>query len=211
MKPVLAILGLAVAFILISVLLTGPRDLTDRPQDIEKPADQPLPTQGPKKDSVQPPFNAPKEGMITAELSIKGVGPITIELYPKAAPRAVEQISGLLKKGFYDGIVIHRVDKPVVVQFGNPATKTQGVDAMEGDSGVPMLKFENNSLPHIPGAIGLARLPDKDTATSQIFIDLQRMVEWDGEYCVIGRVVGGMDQLDKIKRGDVIESFKIKS
>jgi cyclophilin family peptidyl-prolyl cis-trans isomerase len=211
MKPVLAILGLAVAFIVVSLLISTPRDLKPNPQDAPvAPETQPESSAGATKQPPMP-FNPPMEGKITAELKIKNVGPLTVEFYPKAAPKAVEQISGLIKKGFYDGIIIHRVDRPVVIQFGNPVTKEAGVNAPETDTSVPMLKFEQNDLTHVVGAIGLARLNDKDTATSQLFIDLQPMAQWNGEYCVIGRVVGGMDLLDKVKRGDAIESFKIKS
>lgn len=154
-------------------------------------------------------FNPSRKGVITTELTIKKVGTFTIEFYPKAAPKAVAQITGLVKKGFYNGIIIHRVEPPIVVQFGNPVTKTQGVDAGETDKSVPMLKFEKNDLKHVPGAIGLARTSDPNSATSQLFIDMQRMEQWDGNYCVIGRVVKGMKLLDKVKRGDVIQSFKI--
>jgi cyclophilin family peptidyl-prolyl cis-trans isomerase len=211
MKPVLAILGLALAFIVLSLVISGPRDLKERPQDSQGQSEPEPPASPTPTDTKPAEFNAPKEGMVTAELTIKGVGPLTVEFYPKAAPKAVAQITGLIRKGFYDGIIIHRVEKPVVVQFGNPVTKTAGVDAPETDSSVPMLKFEENNLPHIPGAIGLARLPDKDTATSQLFIDLQPMPQWNGDYCVIGRVVKGMELLTKVERGNAIESFRIKS
>jgi cyclophilin family peptidyl-prolyl cis-trans isomerase len=208
MKPVLAILGLAIAFIVVSVLISSPRNLNPAPQLAQPPAQ--TPAESSKTAEAPMPFDAPKDGAITAELKIKNRGPLTVEFYPKAAPNAVAQITGLIRKGFYDGIIIHRVEKPVVVQFGNPATKTEGVNAQETDTSVPMLNFENNKLSHIRGAIGLARTDNKNSATSQLFIDLQPMAMWNGEYCVIGRVVGGMDELDKIERGDAIESFKIK-
>src|SRR5690348_12530309 len=125
MKSVLAILGLAVAFILISVLVSGPKNQTPNPQEKQE-VSSPKPEEGsggPKpatpevKSSGAEEFKAPREGVMTADLTIKGVGTLTCEFYPKAAPNAVKQITGLIKSGFYDGIKIHRVEKPVVVQF----------------------------------------------------------------------------------------------
>lgn len=216
MKPVLAILGLAVAFILISVLLAGPKDQNPRPQDKQGQSNPQAPESSagkPATPSTTPAgddFKPPREGVMTADLTIKDVGTLTAEFYPKAAPNAVKQITGLIKSGFYDGILIHRVEKPVVVQFGRPLTKTQGMSAPETDGGVPELTYEDNNLPHVPGAIGLARKSDKNTATCQLFIDLQPMSQWNGEYCVIGRIVKGMDLLPKIEVGNAITSFKLK-
>lgn len=210
MKSVLAIFGLAIAFILVSLLIQKPKDLTPRPQDKIEPNQPQPPAPSGNEQNKTPQFLAPKAGMITADMKIKNVGTITFEFYPKAAPNSVSQITDLIHKGFYDGILIHRVEKPIVVQFGRPLTKTQGIEAPETDGGVPPLKFEQNDLPHIRGSVGLARTQDRDSATCQLFIDLQDMPQWNGDYCVIGRVVKGMEQLDKVNVGDKIESFKIR-
>jgi peptidyl-prolyl cis-trans isomerase B (cyclophilin B) len=207
MKSVLAILGLAAAFIVLSVIVQRPKSLDPQPQFKENEATDQA-TNTVSKPQV---FNPPKEGMITAELTVKNRGVVTMEFYPKAAPKAVEQITGLINRGFYDGILIHRVDLPMVIQFGNPLTKTQGVNAGEGDTSVPMLTFEKNDLTHVPGAIGLARTSDPDSATSQLFIDMQDNPIWNGDYCVIGRVVNGLDVMKKVEKGDEITSFKLKS
>jgi cyclophilin family peptidyl-prolyl cis-trans isomerase len=199
MKPVLAILGLAIAFVALSVLINGGGQ--HRPNPME-----PLPTNAEQNAKFEP----PREGVITAVLSVQDRGDMTIEFYPKVAPKSVAQFVGLIKKGHYDGVLVHRVDEGIVVQFGNPNTKTQGVDARESDDGVPTVEFEDNTLPHVAGAIGIARKEDKDSGTDQLFIDLSRVTSWDHEYAVIGRVVNGMDVANRIKRGDKITRFAIK-
>jgi cyclophilin family peptidyl-prolyl cis-trans isomerase len=123
----------------------------------------------------------------------------------------VSQFTTLIKKGFYDGILFHRVEHPLVIQAGNPLTKTQGIDARQGETGIPPIPFETNDLQHVTGAIGVAlRSAKSDTGDSQFFINLQPNHMWDGEYCVIGRVTKGMDVVDKIERGDKISKFVIQ-
>jgi cyclophilin family peptidyl-prolyl cis-trans isomerase len=221
MKYVLGILGLAVAFIVLSLILSPPKDLRPEPQNKEpaagtdmanKPKDVASGSSTPVASA--PPdegFNAPREGVITAVMTIKGRGDVTMEFYPKAAPKTVAQFTGLIKKGFYNGILFHRVEPPLVVQVGNPLTKTQGVDAREGDGAAPPIPFEDNKLQHVTGAVGVAlKAPRSDTGDSQLFIDLEPHHMWDGEYCVIGRVTKGMDVVNKIQRGDPITKFVIQ-
>src|SRR5579859_3901976 len=101
MKPVLAILGLAIAFVVVSLVLSRPKGLDPYPQDKPTPPDQstPTPSAGGKPGRAAPTeqFNAPREGVMTADLTIKNVGTLTAEFYPKAAPKAVAQITGLIK------------------------------------------------------------------------------------------------------------------
>jgi peptidyl-prolyl cis-trans isomerase B (cyclophilin B) len=157
------------------------------------------------------PASAPAKGTVTAVMTVKDRGDITLEMFPKEAPKTVAQISSLIKKGFYDGIVIHRVEPGFVVQFGNPATKTQGANAPEEDGGVPTIPFEKNSLKHGPGGLSIALTsPQSDTGTSQIFIDLGGNDRLNGDYAVFGKVASGMDVVQKLQVGDVISRIVLK-
>jgi cyclophilin family peptidyl-prolyl cis-trans isomerase len=144
-------------------------------------------------------------------MTVKDRGTVTLELFPKEAPKTVAQIGGLIRSGFFDGMVVHRVEPGFVVQFGNPATKTQGVDAPESDSGVPVIPFEKNNLKHEAGTLGIALTSKQsDTGTSQMFINLSANHSLDGDYCVFGKVASGMDVVNKIQKGDIVSKIVLK-
>lgn len=124
-------------------------------------------------------------------------GPVVIELLPAVAPKAVERIKVLARKGFYNGLTFHRVIDGFMAQTGDP-TGT-GV----GDSDLPDLPAEfSNSESFTRGALGMARTNDPDSANSQFFICLDDSTFLDGKYTLFGRVVEGMENVDYIKRGE---------
>lgn len=153
-------------------------------------------------------YKANKKPVVALQTT-KGV--LYLELWPDVAPKHCEQILKLVADGFYDGIVIHRVEPGFVVQAGDPLTKNGGVDAPgvgTGGSG-HKLKAEFSNKPHNRGTLSMARSSDPDSADSQFFICLTRQAcaPLDGKYTVFGQVLGsGMDIADKIVKGDTIQA-----
>jgi peptidylprolyl isomerase len=126
-------------------------------------------------------------------------GPVTIEMRPDLAPLHVEQIKGLVKKGFYDGIVFHRVIDGFMAQTGCP----QGTGT--GGSG-KKIKAEFNAEPHVRGTVSMARSADPNSGDSQFFICFDDARFLDKQYTVWGKVTEGMDNVDKIKRGEPVQN-----
>jgi len=122
-------------------------------------------------------------------------GRVTILLRPDLAPKHVEQIKTLTKRGFYDGIVFHRVIDGFMAQTGDPTgTGTGGSD-------LPNLKAEFSAEPFKRGTVGMARSSDPNSANSQFFICFGDASFLNKQYTVVGQVVSGMDVIDKIKKG----------
>jgi peptidylprolyl isomerase len=123
-------------------------------------------------------------------------GRVTIRLRPDLAPKHVERIKTLAKRGFYDGIVFHRVIAGFMAQTGDPTgTGT-------GSSDLPNLPAEFSNTPFKRGTVGMARSSSPNSANSQFFITFGDANFLNGQYTVIGEVVSGMDVVDKIKKGD---------
>ena len=122
-------------------------------------------------------------------------GRVVIELRPDLAPNHVARIKELARKGFYDGIVFHRVIPDFMAQTGDP--KGDGT----GGSG-QRLKAEFNSGKHLRGTASMARAQSPDSADSQFFICFDAAPFLDGKYTVWGQVTSGMDHIDAIKKGD---------
>ncbi|HEX7776871.1 MAG TPA: peptidylprolyl isomerase [Parvibaculum sp.] len=123
-------------------------------------------------------------------------GRVTIELLPKIAPEHVKRIKELTRKGFYNGLTFHRVIDGFMAQTGDPT----GTGA--GGSPLPDLKAEFSDEIFDRGAVGMARANDPDSANSQFFICFDDASFLDGKYTLFGRVVEGMEFVDKIKRGE---------
>ena len=136
-------------------------------------------------------------------------GRVVIKLRPDLAPGHVERLKLLAREGFYDGIVFHRVIDGFMAQVGCPhGTGT-------GGSSYPDLKAEFNAEPHVRGICSMARAQNPNSANSQFFIVFDDARFLDKQYTVWGEVVEGMDNVDKIKRGepvrdpDTIVSMKV--
>jgi len=135
-------------------------------------------------------------------------GEVKIELYEDVAPNHVQRIKDLANSGKYDNVVFHRVIDGFMAQtgdvkFGNSDSKEFDLRrAGMGGSDLPDLKQEFNSLPHDRGTLSMARSSDPNSANSQFFICFQPAPFLDRQYTVFGKVIEGMEYVDKIKRGD---------
>jgi peptidylprolyl isomerase len=132
-------------------------------------------------------------------------GKITIELRPDLAPNHVAQIKKLVNEHFYDGIVFHRVIDGFMAQTGDPTGTGMG------GSKLPDLKAEFTQTPFKRGTLGMARASSPDSANSQFFICLADSSFLNGQYTVMGQVTGGMDVVDKIKKGSETDNGKVDS
>jgi peptidylprolyl isomerase len=123
-------------------------------------------------------------------------GRVVIKLRPDLAPKHVERVKALAKKGFYDNTPFHRVIEGFMAQGGDPTgTGTGGSD-------LPDLKAEFTDTHFVRGTIGAARSSDPDSANSQFFVMFAPASNLDGGYTVWGEVVSGMEFVDKIKKGN---------
>ena len=124
-------------------------------------------------------------------------GRVVIGMRPDLAPDHVARIKELVRQGFYDGIVFHRVIDGVMAQTGCP----QGTGT--GGSG-KKLKAEFNKEPHVRGTVSMARAQDPNSGDSQFFICFADATFLDGQYTAWGNVTEGMENVDKIKRGEPV-------
>ena len=135
-------------------------------------------------------------------------GDVKIELFPDVAPKHVERIKKLADEGKYDNVVFHRVIDGFMAQtgdvkFGNSSSSDFDLKrAGMGGSDLPDLDAEFNDIPHEKGTISMARASDPNSANSQFFICFEPASFLDRNYTVFGKVIEGMDRIDKIKRGD---------
>ncbi len=131
-------------------------------------------------------------------------GMVTIDLAEDLAPNHVAQIAALADQGAYDGVVFHRVIDGFMAQTGDVQYGVAGGDmsrAGAGKSGRPDLRAEFSATPFDRGVVGMARSSDPDSANSQFFIMFAPGHFLNGQYTVVGRVTGGMEVVDAIKRG----------
>ena len=135
-------------------------------------------------------------------------GDVKIELFNDLAPKHVERIKELANSGQYDNVVFHRVIDGFMAQtgdvkFGNSSNNDFDLrKAGMGGSDLPDLKSEFNDLPHQRGTLSMARSQDPNSANSQFFICFKPAPSLDRQYTVFGKVIEGMEFVDKIKRGD---------
>ena len=150
-------------------------------------------------------------------------GDVVIELFNDIAPNHVQRFKTLAEEQKYDGVVFHRVIDGFMaqtgdVQFGNSSNDNFDLRrAGTGNSDLPDLKQEFNNLPHVRGTLSMARTSDPNSANSQFFICFNdKASHLDRQYTVFGKVIEGMEFVDKIKRGepapdpDKIISFRSK-
>ena len=126
-------------------------------------------------------------------------GDITVEFYSDDAPKTVENFKKLAKIGFYDGLIFHRIVPGFVIQGGDPHTKQLSNKVKWGTGGPGWnVKAEFNKNTHSRGILSMARSQDPDSAGSQFFIILKDSKFLDGKYTVFGKVISGMEIVDKI-------------
>jgi peptidylprolyl isomerase len=142
---------------------------------------------------------------LVLEVDGEAKGRIVIDLRPDLAPKHVEQITALAKRGDYDNVVFHRVIEGFMAQTGDVQYGKVGGDlssAGMGGSDLPDLPAEFSAEPFVRGTVGMARSSDPDSANSQFFIMFAPGDFLNGQYTVVGSVVEGMDLVDQIKKGD---------
>ena len=133
-------------------------------------------------------------------------GTVVIDLLPDVAPKHVAQIVALAKEGAYDNVVFHRVIDGFMAQTGDVQNGKAGGDlsmAGMGGSSKPDLPAEfTDTLSFQRGVVGMARAQDPNSANSQFFIMFGDGSFLDGQYTIVGKVISGMDVVDKIQRGE---------
>lgn len=174
--------------------------------------------------SAQHTLKGPTVGRPNPQLTmvIAKRGAIVIELFPNAAPKTVTHIIDLVNRKFYDGLLFHRVIPEFVAQTGDPKSKHIDGAKLHGLSDILVAqKFGLGAggsgkkvplepkLPHERGTLGLARSQDIDSGDSQFFFNLKANHNLDAAYCVFGKVIKGIEVMDKIQLGDQITSFRV--
>lgn len=143
-----------------------------------------------------PPAVVPLDPANVWVLDLDDGGSVKIQLRPDVAPNHVARIKELTGRGFYNGLIFHRVIDGFMAQGGDP--KGDGT----GGSDLPDLQAEFNDLPHVRGAVSMARAADENSANSQFFIMLMPRLQLDRKYTVFGRVIEGMAYVDAIAKGE---------
>jgi peptidyl-prolyl cis-trans isomerase B (cyclophilin B) len=163
--------------------------------------------------SVQEPFTKP--GSISdlnaddlrrlasprARITLRGVGTFELALFTIQAPATVLRFARLAESGYFNGLTFHRVVPNFVIQGGSP-----GANEYIGDS--PFMRDELGLWPHVRGAVGISTR-GRDTGDAQIFVDLVDNPRLDHDYTVFAQVLNGIDVIDRILEGDVIERVEI--
>ena len=197
MKFYLRIAALAfAAFVIVACNQSGSEKVVKDEYELNEPEKKPA------EETKTEPVTAPAKKAETLILQLKD-GTVEIALRPDLAPKHVERVTTLANKGFYDGIVFHRVIDGFMAQTGDPTgTGT-------GGSELPDIPAEFSSEPFRRGTLGMARSTDPNSANSQFFIMFARGDFLDGKYTVFGQVTKGMEVVDRIKRGDAAANGQV--
>jgi peptidyl-prolyl cis-trans isomerase B (cyclophilin B) len=123
------------------------------------------------------------------------MGRITLRFFSQESPKTVEKFKSLVRAKFFDGILFHRVLPGLLVQGGDPQTRSE---ALEAEVTVEPVALETNDLKHHPGTVSMAHPKDDTTSRSQFFICLQEVAYFDGKYTIIGEVISGLKVVDSI-------------
>jgi len=159
-------------------------------------AAKPAPVTAPALPSIYAPAAVVADPANRLTFQLSNGGTVVIQLRPDLAPHHVERIQQLVRQGFYDGLTFHRVIPGFMAQGGDP--KGDG----SGGSPLPDLKAEFSPFPFFRGTVAAARTDQPDTANSQFFIMFVPNWDLDGKYTVFGRVISGMDAVDRIAPGE---------
>ena len=167
-------------------------------------------------------YDSFKQGAVRVKMEVEERGTMTLELYPQAAPKTVAHFTNLVKKGFYDGILFHRVIENFMAQTGDPESKkykptdllgmtSEAVGekyhlGMAGSGQTVPLEIK---LPHLIYSVGLARSGEPNSGDSQFFISTVDNARLDPDYCAFGMVVAGQDVVGKIQIGDRIKHMSM--
>jgi len=136
-----------------------------------------------------------------ARFTIRDVGVFDVALFTTEAPATVFRFAQLASSGYYDGLTFHRIVANGVIQGGSPGANEYSSDA-------PLMRDEVGLWPHVRGGMGISTR-GRDTGDGQIFIDLVDNPRYDHTYTVFAQVLNGLDVVDRILEGDVIEKIEI--
>jgi cyclophilin family peptidyl-prolyl cis-trans isomerase len=159
-------------------------------------AAKPAPIVAPPMPSMAAPPEVAANPANKLTLQLSNGGTVIIQMRPDLAPNHVARIQELVRRGFYNGLAFHRVIPGFMAQGGDP--KGTG----EGGSELPDLKAEFTNMPFLRGTVAAARANSPDSANSQFFIMFLPRSSLDGNYTVFGRVLSGMDAVDRIAPGE---------
>ena len=157
------------------------------------------------------PQKSPGAGPVIVLETAKGT--IEFETYPDEAPKTVARVIELAKKNFYNGLRFHRAEN-LLIQIGDPTTRDMSRRSWWGraGSGTPLGVSEiTKKRRHVRGAVGMAHSGSPKEADSQFYILRRASPQLDGKYAVFGRVIAGLDVLDKIEETDVLRKVSVKN
>ena len=197
---------LAGTCVLVAVLVSG----TLSAQGAAKPATAQPAAKTPAKAAAKP-TGTPGAGPVVVVETEKGT--FEFETYPNEAPKTVKHVLALVQKRFYNGQRVHRVEPKFVVQMGDPQSRdvTKKPRWGFGGSGTPIGTGEPSKLrTHVRGAVGIAYADDPAKADSQFYITLRATPALDGKYTVFGKIVSGMDVVEKLEIEDRIIRVTVK-
>ena len=145
-----------------------------------------------------------KDGLSKATVRMETTkGVIEYKFYPKDAPKTSKRIAELVQKGFYNGLTFHRVVPGFVIQGGDPTGNGTGGSGQK-------IPAEFNSRKHVLGAVAMARSSDPNSADSQFYVALGDLPSLDGQYTVFGKVISGIEVVQKIQVGDKMTKVTLK-
>jgi len=153
------------------------------------------------QDTTQTPEEKTMKNRIATIETNKGI--IKLELYEDKAPKTAANFIMLAENGFYTNLTFHRYEPGFVIQGGDP--KGDGTGGSEKTIPLEISK----DLTHVKGAVAMARKPDPDSASSQFYLTLEEAHFLDGNYAVFGKVISGMDVVEKLRAGDRMNSLTI--
>src|SRR6476646_8175725 len=195
--------------LILAILLTAGTLLASQAKPPAKPAPaKPAPATTTPAPAATP---TPGAGPIVVVETVKGT--FEFETYPNEAPRTVEHVLNLVKKGFYNGIRFHRVEPGFVIQAGDPNTRDYTKQDIwgTGGSGTPVGVSElSRKHKHVKGAVAMAHPGNAAKADAQFYVMLGDRPSLDGKYVVFGQVISGLDVPAKIRVGDVIKKMYVK-
>ncbi|GHU95960.1 hypothetical protein FACS1894208_09740 [Clostridia bacterium] len=145
------------------------------------------------------PAAAPDSPYPQVTFTMEDGGVFVAELYPEVAPNTVNNFISLVKKGFYDGLIFHRVIPGFMIQGGDPEGTGMGGPGYGIKGEFYSNGFKQNKLAHTRGVLSMARSSAPDSAGSQFFVMVDTATHLDGDYAAFGKVVSGMDVVDRIK------------
>ncbi|MDE7329818.1 MAG: peptidylprolyl isomerase [Clostridia bacterium] len=131
-------------------------------------------------------------------IKMQGGKQIKVELYPEKAPNTVNNFISLVKNGFYDGLIFHRVISGFMIQGGDPAGVGTGGPGYTIKGEFAINGYKNNDIKHLRGVISMARAMNPNSAGSQFFIMHQNSSHLDGQYAAFGKVIEGIEVVDEI-------------